>query len=204
MSMQIYLIILTILSVQEYSTMIANGFRFLAPRIPKRSGHIVYPPALSFTGGSSRRRAASVAAIVAATSAMTALAASQQGSIPDQNNNHWNLHHQSSTTSCEGQSTTDTSIRTLPESLLKYDHYNGVIVHLDWIFNFPPTDNDNGEASPDLEQQEELQQLYHAWCEHPSIFERILERSLAKWKDEGRKGIWIHLPRSMAGIVPVS
>jgi hypothetical protein len=52
--------------------------------------------------------------------------------------------------------------------------------------------------------KQELQQLYQDWSQHPEKFETLLQRSLQRWKAEGRKGIWIHAPRDMAGIVPVS
>ena len=66
---------------------------------------------------------------------------------------------------------------TFDESYLEMDHYSGVTVRLDTI----------PKESLDV----------HA-------FKLILEQSLAKWKDEGKKGIWIHCPKDQADKVPVA
>ena len=105
---------------------------------------------------------------------------------------------------------------TIPDYLLKFDHYNGVIIHLDWIFHHPnatTTEKSSHGNEKHLFEKEKHQQehnqdfldaLYHEWNEHPDKFERILESSIQQWKTEGRKGIWVHMPKDMASLVPVS
>lgn len=202
---QRYLALLVLFPIQQYFTMMAQGFRLLRPSILKTSARRLSSTCLrrSSAFSYSQRRAASVAALVAATS-VTALAASQDNS---NRKDHWQLHRSPSKTQCETQST----VETFPEVLLKYDHYNGVIVHLDWIlsrpdvddklFNRPKDDEDVDVMNP--ERQQQLNQLYQDWINNPKKFEDILQRSLKKFKEDGRKGIWIHVPRAMAGVVPV-
>jgi hypothetical protein len=136
------------------------------------------------------------------------------------------LHsHATTTTACEGSdsaTTSTTAAPSIPDYLLKYDHYNGVIIHLDWIFQHPNNNNasksasantfmykeNSNKSSGDEQQtqqikQAELEALALEWNQHPDEFERILESSLKRWKQEGRKGIWVHLPKSMAPLVPV-
>lgn len=111
------------------------------------------------------------------------------------------------TTECEGAApetaaaaaATTTTTATISDYLLKFDHYNGVIVHLDWIFHHP-----NATSADNAKQQQQVEALYHEWSQHPEKFEAVLQRSLQQWKSEGRKGIWIHLPKNMASLVPVS
>ena len=69
----------------------------------------------------------------------------------------------------------DDSVHTPPfeESMLSYDHYNGVNLHLDKL--------DGGDAT----------------------FPEKLGRALDFWKAEGRKGIWIHCSTSQAHLIPV-
>jgi len=58
------------------------------------------------------------------------------------------------------------------ESILEYDHYNGVTIHLDRL-------DDAQEAK----------------------FEGDLKQALDLWKAEGRKGIWVHAPRNKAHLI---
>ena len=77
---------------------------------------------------------------------------------------------------CQGDSPESNSVVTTPpfdESSLTFDHYNGVTLHLDKI-----------------ETQE-------------SDFKKDLSDALLFWKAEGRKGIWINVPKSAAHFVPV-
>lgn len=200
--MQIYLIVVAFLTFQKYHTMMAHGFRFVVPRVGGRGRQHYSNLARSQAAVSfGRRRAVSVAAVVAATS-LTALAAASANH--DNQKNHWELPPRNAAirkTACEGQPT----CTTFPEVLLKFDHYNGVTVHLDWIFHHPQTHSNEEEGegmSP--ERQQQLQQLYQEWTNNPELFEQVLQRSLQKWKAEERQGIWIHLPRTMASVVPVS
>jgi hypothetical protein len=62
------------------------------------------------------------------------------------------------------------------ESVLTYDHYNGVTLHLDKL------------------AEEEVT---------PSAFPQSLKKALTFWKAEGRKGIWINTPTNKAHLVPV-
>lgn len=152
-----------------------------------------------------KRRMATLAALFTVTSA-TALAAG-----PSKNNEHhlgWNLKSATDTALCEGEkSTKNAHDQILPESILKYDHYNGVIIHLDWLFNQTTATTINGAVNGDdqseVDDREQLQQLKQEWEQSPDIFETLLKNSLQKWKQEGRKGIWVHVPRNMAAVVPV-
>jgi hypothetical protein len=63
------------------------------------------------------------------------------------------------------------------ESVLTYDHYNGVTLHLDKL------------------AEEEVTS---------STFPQNLKKALTFWKAEGRKGIWINAPTNKAHLVPVS
>jgi hypothetical protein len=69
----------------------------------------------------------------------------------------------------------DVLVPPFEEESLAFDHYNGVTIHLD-KFSTPPSSD---------------------------TFQADLEQALTFWKAEGRKGIWIHVPPSMAYLVPV-
>lgn len=60
------------------------------------------------------------------------------------------------------------------ESVLAYDHYNGVTLHLDKL------EDNHG----------------------PEMFARNLKEALNFWKAEGRKGIWVHAPPNKAHLIP--
>jgi hypothetical protein len=60
------------------------------------------------------------------------------------------------------------------ESVLTYDHYNGVTMHLDKLGD-----------------------------EEVTTFPQSLKKALTFWKAEGRKGIWINAPPNKAHLVPV-
>eukprot|EP00535_Pseudo-nitzschia_heimii_P013083 CAMPEP_0197195912 /NCGR_PEP_ID=MMETSP1423-20130617/32072_1 /TAXON_ID=476441 /ORGANISM="Pseudo-nitzschia heimii, Strain UNC1101" /LENGTH=445 /DNA_ID=CAMNT_0042649675 /DNA_START=78 /DNA_END=1415 /DNA_ORIENTATION=- len=88
-------------------------------------------------------------------------------------------------TYCESESEGEhenevTSVMKIPfdESVLSYDHYNGVTIHLDKY---------DQQKVPDLRQ--------------PS-FATKLEDALTIWKAEGRKGIWIHASTESAQYIP--
>ena len=75
----------------------------------------------------------------------------------------------------------DDSVHVPPfeESMLTYDHYNGVTLHLDKL-------SDTSDSSSSLE-----------------TFPKDLEEALNFWKAEGRKGIWVHCSTEQAHLVPV-
>jgi hypothetical protein len=60
------------------------------------------------------------------------------------------------------------------QSVLAYDHYNGVTLHLDKL--------EDNHAS--------------------DLFAEKLKQALNFWKAEGRKGIWIHAPTDRAHLLP--
>jgi hypothetical protein len=79
---------------------------------------------------------------------------------------------------CQAQEDDDDDDVILPpfeEESLAFDHYNGVTLHLDKLSTPPSSD----------------------------AFQADLEQALTFWKAEGRKGIWIHSPPSMAYLIPV-
>jgi hypothetical protein len=69
----------------------------------------------------------------------------------------------------------DDSVHIPPfgESVLSYDHYNGVTMHLDKL--------DDDDAT----------------------FPKKLKEAINFWKAEGRKGIWVHCSTDKAHLVPV-
>lgn len=80
---------------------------------------------------------------------------------------------------CEGQDDDNDNdgvlVPPFEEESLAFDHYNGVTLHLDKLSTPPSSDE----------------------------FQADLEQALIFWKAEGRKGIWIHTPPSMAYLIPV-
>ncbi|CAJ1932384.1 unnamed protein product [Cylindrotheca closterium] len=85
-----------------------------------------------------------------------------------------------SQTLCQGDG--DNSILTVPpfdESVLIYDHYNGVTLNLEKLLS--ETTNEEEESA---------------------LFAKNLEGAMKFWKAEQRKGIWVHIPTSKAHLVP--
>jgi hypothetical protein len=78
---------------------------------------------------------------------------------------------------CQAQDDDDCDVYVPPfeDESLAFDHYNGVALHLDKLATPPSSD----------------------------AFQADLEQALTFWKAEGRKGIWIHAPPSMAYLIPV-
>ena len=72
------------------------------------------------------------------------------------------------------------------ESVLTYDHYNGVTIHLDKY-------EQNGEEDNTSDDSFSSQQ---------SLFATKLNDALTIWKAEGRKGIWIHADAESAKYIP--
>ena len=68
-----------------------------------------------------------------------------------------------------------------PETILRYDDYNGVTMHLEKC---------------DEKDQELLLD--------PITFEQRLVTALEQWKDQGKKGIWIHCPIQHSALIPVA
>merc|ERR1712003_24328 len=69
-----------------------------------------------------------------------------------------------------------TKIHLFPEESLKYDSYNGVTISLQSV---PSETTDNLNK-----------------------FQNTLKESLQEWRNEGKRGIWIHVPRNFAHVVP--
>ncbi|CAB9505492.1 Nudix hydrolase [Seminavis robusta] len=190
-----FLFLISIVSILKLASYpMVNAFRTVSGFCGRRTGSRFYSSSNRIRAETSvcRRHAASVA-VIAAVSSATALAAQGDG-------HDWRLHGSRNLTTAFCEETTletDTTDAVFPETLLKYDHYNGVIVHLDWILQHP---NKTEEAS--LDEESERQQIFQKWTSNPQEFEQVLETSLRKWRAEGRKGIWVHLPRSMASVVP--
>jgi 8-oxo-dGTP pyrophosphatase MutT (NUDIX family) len=67
---------------------------------------------------------------------------------------------------------------SFPERLLSEDHYKGVTIHLDKM-----TDH----------QEMTVQE-----------FQSCLAQSLQQWEQQGRKGIWIHVPPGQADKIPIA
>lgn len=73
------------------------------------------------------------------------------------------------------------SMPLFPDEIVETDTYNGIILRLDH------TAADN---SPIVQKAES--------------FRTCLEESLARWKQEGRKGIWMYVPNARADLVPIA
>jgi putative hydrolases of HD superfamily len=94
----------------------------------------------------------------------------------------------------------DLNVKTPPfdESVLSYDHYNGVTLHLGdyvkWIQSQTGAEQDTRKTSSDtaLSMQHDT-----------AKFALDLETALEFWRAEGRKGIWIHAPPQTAEFIPV-
>jgi len=85
---------------------------------------------------------------------------------------------------CESESIRVTEI-PFDESVLSYDHYNGVSIHLD---KYDQHDNDGIHDDSSTAPQ--------------SSFATKLDDALTIWKAEGRKGIWIHANTESAKYIP--
>eukprot|EP00526_Cylindrotheca_closterium_P017189 CAMPEP_0113627560 /NCGR_PEP_ID=MMETSP0017_2-20120614/14276_1 /TAXON_ID=2856 /ORGANISM="Cylindrotheca closterium" /LENGTH=309 /DNA_ID=CAMNT_0000537825 /DNA_START=416 /DNA_END=1345 /DNA_ORIENTATION=+ /assembly_acc=CAM_ASM_000147 len=85
------------------------------------------------------------------------------------------------TTLCQGDGDSNTlTVPPFDESVLSYDHYNGVTLHLDKLSSNETTDNE----------------------EESALFAQDLKQAMSFWKAEQRKGIWVHVPTSKAHLVP--
>lgn len=82
---------------------------------------------------------------------------------------------ESDVTPTSSPSNTIFSQQPFPEHLLSYDFYNGVALRLDKI--------EKGDIN--------------------GSFQQDLEDALRIWQMEQRKGIWIHVPKHLAHVVPV-
>jgi Nudix hydrolase domain len=141
------------------------------------------------------RRTAGIA-VLAVVSSATALAAH------DRDDTHVGLANGKSrnltTTYCEEEEQ-DVEV-CFPMPLLTLDHYNGVIIHLDRMLAQESSSTDEALDQDTIDQR----QLYQQLSQDPEAFLKVMETSLMKWKAQGKKGIWIHLPPAMAAVVPVS
>lgn len=118
------------------------------------------------------------ASLLALGTSSTALAACQDG---DQ-------QHEDGGSGGDGQGNTTTVATTainvhhpFDESVLTYDHYNGVTLDLEKLNDDPSYSNMD-----------------------PESFSRHLEQALTFWQAEGRKGIWIHATTDQSHLVHVS
>ena len=97
------------------------------------------------------------------------------------------------TTRCDGDEEASENetvhVMELPfdESVLTYDHYNGVTIHLD---KYEQTNGDGDENCDDSYESKE------------TLFAKQLNDALTIWKAEGRKGIWVHANTESAKYIP--
>lgn len=68
------------------------------------------------------------------------------------------------------------------ESVIEYDHYNGVTLHLDKL--------SSSSSSANINEEQES-----------ALFAKNLQQAMSFWKAEQRKGIWVHLPTAKAHLV---
>ena len=77
----------------------------------------------------------------------------------------------------EGSDQDTFQVPPFDDAVLTFDHYNGVTLHLDKL-----TKN----------------------VEDPLAFQEDLRQALSLWRKEGKKGVWIYAPSTMAHLIPVS
>lgn len=77
---------------------------------------------------------------------------------------------------------TESSSNSFPEEILKYDSYNGVTINLRKLAG--------EEGHPN--------QIFDV-----EAFTNKLQRSLEKWRKEGKRGIWVNIPSSCSAAVPI-
>jgi ADP-ribose pyrophosphatase YjhB (NUDIX family) len=87
-----------------------------------------------------------------------------------------------------------------PPEILQHDHYNGVTIHLDRISSASSSASSAAASSAScdsssLSETSSLSSLLH--------FEQTLQSSLLEWKKQGKKGIWIHVPRHEVDKIPI-
>lgn len=80
----------------------------------------------------------------------------------------------------EDEDDTTLTIPPFDESVLAYDHYNGVTLHLDKL-----------SAEKSLNPDEES-----------ANFAKNLKQAMEFWRAEQRKGVWVHVPISKAHLIP--
>jgi ADP-ribose pyrophosphatase YjhB (NUDIX family) len=109
------------------------------------------------------------------------------------------------TTNCqEGENTVKKSDNiTLPpfdDSVLSYDHYNGVTIHLDKYHHRhqKSNDDDDGDGNDSSDNQ-----LSTSTIETETSFSQKLKDALQIWKSEGKKGIWIHTNSETSKYIPI-
>lgn len=86
-----------------------------------------------------------------------------------------------SETLCQEDDSSTLTVPPFDESVLTFDHYNGVTLHLD---NLPSDDTVNEE-------------------EEAATFSQNLRQAMEFWKAEQRKGVWVHVPTSKSHLVPL-
>ncbi|MGK3762569.1 MAG: ADP-ribose pyrophosphatase YjhB (NUDIX family) [Bacillariaceae sp.] len=108
------------------------------------------------------------------------------------------------TTNCqEGENavkkSTNTTQPPFDDSVLSYDHYNGVTIHLDKYHHQHQRSNNDDDSSGN--------QLTTAAAavtiEIETLFSRKLKDALQIWKSEGKKGIWIHTNSETSKYIPI-
>lgn len=78
------------------------------------------------------------------------------------------------------ESNCGTNSKVFPDTVLSYDTYGGVTMDVKKLF-------DIGEGE---------------WLD-AQAFQDTLENSLLLWKDQGKRGIWLHIPTCCSHIVPI-
>lgn len=79
--------------------------------------------------------------------------------------------------------TANVTVQPFDDSVLSYDHYNGVTIHLDKYHTHHRHNNSSSSSNNEVLLETEVA---------VKTFARKLEDSLRSWKLEGKKGIWVH------------
>jgi len=91
--------------------------------------------------------------------------------------------------------TTTTTSPPFDDSMLSYDHYNGVTIHLDKYHHHHHQSIHTSTSTSTSTNTVQQQQLVE-------IFASKLQDGLQIWKAEGKKGIWIHTHTETAMYIP--
>jgi hypothetical protein len=83
------------------------------------------------------------------------------------------------------------------DSVLSYDHYNGVTLNLGKYLNCQGWQNEHETTNGDVAVETSS-------ADNPpsNSFARQLDKALQFWRAEGRKGIWIHAPPIASSLIP--
>lgn len=120
----------------------------------------------------------------AATATLTSLSSVSCTPLNDDNDTN-----ESSASASAADPVETVQVQPFDESVLEFDHYNGVALYLDRL----PADDNNDDNDDD-----------NVSATAPANFTASLEAAMNFWKLEGRKGIWMYVPAQHADKIPIA